>query len=438
MATTEQRTGFRLPWASDASTKTDSTSPEGDVIDDTPVGAAEGTAVETRVETGFETGFETSAGSDPATELAEESALVEDVVKDSFFTNLAGRAGWDADPLPAIVAPTTTPDEAAVEAPRQQRRVNPLVAGLVRAMVEAAEAARHEVIAGLTDATKTRKEQIQIESTDSEAEARATTDQDIAEIRDWSKAQTARIRGETDVRITNRKRQLETQTGDLSALTQRRIGHVEQTVEAYESQMDAFFQTLFEQDDPAYLAALAQQLPEPPDLADETGLDEWTPTSAIKPTASSQSFAPEMTATFALVANDDDDQVHEILEQQSTIVAQSDATTSELPPSEAEPSTDASPAYDLVGVPAVTLLSVVGLVSVASIAAFKRAVAKAPGVEAISVVSGPAGDFVFTVRHHVDTDVAGIVNGLEEFKAVITNKDEGVLSITATAPAGLN
>lgn len=435
MSTTEQRTGFRLPWASDTSAKTDPTSPEGDVIDDAPLGATERTAVET----GVETSVENAAGSDLETASAEESALEEDTVRDSFITNLAGRAGWDAAPVPAIVAATTNPDEAAIEAPRQQRPVNPLVASLVRAMLDAAETARQEAIAGLTDAAKARKEQIQVESTESEAEARGTTDNDIADIREWSKAQMARIRGETDVRITDRKHQLEVQTGDLSALAQRRVSYVEQAVESYESQMDAFFQTLFELDDPAYLAALAQQLPEPPDLTDETGLDDWTPDSVIDSSAAAESSAAEITITSEPAADDDViGHVDEIVDMGATDVAQSDATPSEPTPPEASPSAEASPADDLVAVPAVTFLSVVGLVSVASIAAFKRAVAKAPGVEAISVVSGPAGDFVFTVRHHADTDVAGIVSALEEFNAVVTNKDDGVLSVTATAPTNIN
>ena len=189
----------------------------------------------------------------------------EDTVRDTFVTNLAGRAGWDTPEVAVDIdtAPATDEATAAVEATAysyeadaptspKQRTVNPLVAGLVRAMLDAAETARQEAITGLADAAKARKDQIQVESTESEAEARRVTDSDIAEIREWSKAQMARIRGETDVRITDRKHQLEGETGELSALHQHRLDHVQHVVEAYESEMDAFFQTLFTQDDPAH------------------------------------------------------------------------------------------------------------------------------------------------------------------------------------------
>ena len=305
-------------------------------------------------------------------------------------------------------------------------------------MLDAAETARQDVIRGVADAAKARKDQIQVESTESEAEARSLTDSDIAEIREWSKAQMARIRGETDVRITDRKRQLEAQTGELGALHQRRLDHVQHVVDAYESEMDAFFQTLFAEDDPARLAGLAQQLPEPPDLTYEDGLDDWTPDSilAIAEAARSQiATTPEVGTSAdaespaeAVSSPDPEAEVETQDDQAGTLAfAPLDVSASVTPATTAEPSLEAS----------VTLLSVVGLVSVASIAGFKRAVAKAPGVEAISVVSGPAGDFVFTVRHESDADLAAIVGGLEEFSAVVTNTEDGVLSVTASAPLTL-
>ena len=80
MATTEQRTGFRLPWAADSSAKTDPAPTDGDVGDNAPVGSAEGTAVEAEVET--------SQGADLTPDSADESALEDEMVRDSFITNL--------------------------------------------------------------------------------------------------------------------------------------------------------------------------------------------------------------------------------------------------------------------------------------------------------------------------------------------------------------
>ena len=436
MATTEQRTGFRLPWTADPTRTNDAAA-----FDDETVGSVAEPEVET----------------DPTMDSTDESMIGDDTVRDTFVTNLASRAGWDTpeaasdvgettDAVAAIAAveainaveATDRPFEAEAPSPPKQRTVNPLVAGLVRAMLDAAETARQDVIRGVADAAKARMDQIQVDSTESEAEARSVTDSDIAEIREWSKAQMARIRGETDVRITDRKRQLEAQTGELGALHQRRLDHVQHVVDAYESEMEAFFETLFAEDDPARLAGLAQQLPEPPDLTYEDGLDDWTPDSilAIAEAARSQiATTPEVGTSAdaespaeAVSSPDPEAEVETQDDQAGTLAfAPLDVSASVTPAATAEPSLEAS----------VTLLSVVGLVSVASIAGFKRAVAKAPGVEAISVVSGPAGDFVFTVRHESDADLAAIVGGLEEFSAVVTNTEDGVLSVTASAPLTL-
>lgn len=437
MATTEQRTGFRLPWTADPPATNDAAASDDEAV---------GSVAEPETET------------DPIVDSTDESTIGEDTVRDTFVTNLASRAGWDtpevaadADAAPAAdvaadgAEATDYSYEADAPTPPKQRVINPLVAGLVRAMLDAAETARQEAITGLADAAKARKDQIQVESTESEAEARRVTDSDIAEIREWSKAQMARIRGETDVRITDRKRQLEAETEELNTLHQHRLDHVQRVVEAYEGEMDAFFQTLFAEDDPAHLAGLAQQLPEPPDFANEDGLNDWTPESILaiaKAARSEATLTPDAEASAEAETEADTETQTDTatsVEPEASIEATNDqAGTLDLAPVDVSSSVaSATTADETNGEASVTLLSVVGLVSVASIAGFKRAVAKAPGVEAISVVSGPAGDFVFTVRHEADADVAAIVAGLEEFGAVVTNTEDGVLSVTASAPISL-
>ena len=79
-------------------------------------------------------------------------------------------------------------------------------------------------------------------------------------------------------------------------------------------------------------------------------------------------------------------------------------------------------------------LAVVGLVSVASIAGFKRALARTHGVRSVTVASGPSGDFVFTVSHDPETDLRSIVPALDGFAAVVTDDADGVLTITASDP----
>ena len=52
-----------------------------------------------------------------------------------------------------------------------------------------------------------------------------------------------------------------------------------------------------------------------------------------------------------------------------------------------------------------TQVVVVGLVSVASIATFKRQLGRLPGVKNVGVSSGPDGEFIFTVGHGSDTSL---------------------------------
>ena len=96
---------------------------------------------------------------------------------------------------------------------------------------------------------------------------------------------------------------------------------------------------------------------------------------------------------------------------------------------------DAFTAHAAAGADAVTSqLAVVGLVSVASIAGFKRALAKTPGIKSVTVASGPSGDFVFTVSHDPETDLRSIVPTLDGFAAAVTGDADGVLTITASDP----
>jgi hypothetical protein len=81
-------------------------------------------------------------------------------------------------------------------------------------------------------------------------------------------------------------------------------------------------------------------------------------------------------------------------------------------------------------------LAVVGLVSVASIAGFKRALAKSAGIRSVTVASGPSGDFVFTVTHDPETDLRSIVPTLDGFAAAVTGDADGVLAVTASDPEG--
>jgi hypothetical protein len=81
-----------------------------------------------------------------------------------------------------------------------------------------------------------------------------------------------------------------------------------------------------------------------------------------------------------------------------------------------------------------TTVVVTGLVSVASIASFKRHLGRLPGVSAVGVSSGPDGEFVFAVSHGPDVALRDVIPGLPSFQARVTGSGEGTLNVTAHDP----
>jgi hypothetical protein len=81
-----------------------------------------------------------------------------------------------------------------------------------------------------------------------------------------------------------------------------------------------------------------------------------------------------------------------------------------------------------------TRVVVTGLVSVASIAGFKRNLARVDGVRSVGVSSGPDGEFVFAVTHEPALDLSGGIATLPGFSARVTNEAPGQLTVAARDP----
>ena len=68
------------------------------------------------------------------------------------------------------------------------------------------------------------------------------------------------------------------------------------------------------------------------------------------------------------------------------------------------------------GEPRTTQVVVTGLVSVASIASFKRHLGRLAGVQAVGVASGPGGEFVFNVTHSPDVSFRDVIPSMPGFR----------------------
>ena len=345
------------------------------------------------------------------------------------------------------------------------------MAELSRAMQTAVETSRDETLARLGADAKTVVEEIHSASAVEAAELRRQADDDVAAVREWSKAEIARIREETEARIALRKTALDGEMDQHGLVVESRVQQVGATVADYEAQMDAFFERLRAEEDPTRIAAMAERMPEPPDLAGIAA-------AIVEPVAQAPDVAEaELVADEPTVEGDGsqmtDAEAHaetgeaetaeyetgeaETAEAESAeqsmpdfAAAEAEAATftgdvEEEPVSEPAPApTDHEAAAAALAATAddsppqaeraTTRVMVTGLVSVASIATFKRSLGRVPGVSTIGVASGPDGEFVFTVSHDAGIGLGDAIVALPGFEARVTAETSGNLEVTAHDP----
>jgi hypothetical protein len=505
MATTDAKSGFRLPWSADRNES--DTQAEGAVVDTT--------------------------GEDPAQAASE----------------LEAPTMTDTAPTPPETG--TEPTSATVDAPPSEfapsssasavtRKPNKFMADLTRAMQAAAESARAESLERFTAEAKAHIESIHASTADEATELRKKADDDIASVREWSKSEVARIREETDERIQHRKDVLEREIEAHAAQIESRIERVQQRVNGFESEMAAFFERLLAEDDPTRFAAMAESLPEPPPfdadaawepepVAASTDAGEWATPAAESAVAVEESHAEteaveavetpvgeasvaEETAGEAATSGDtttyeaptSDEQLIGVESSNgvadwgapSEVSVDSDASSDtyqtpdvsdrgdlfgmaaeDTPTAEADPRLTALgldpdfaaaeaeagafpvatagsddeipliaddalaarlaglvPETEASGETSTTRVIVTGLVSVASIAGFKRNLARLSSVHSVGVTSGPDGEFVFSVNHDPSMALGEQIATLPGFGARVTNEGPGELTVAARDP----
>jgi len=315
--------------------------------------------------------------------------------------------------------PAAAPPKTKVEGDQRATRSNPLVAGLVKAMREAAIASRAETTTRLQAEATARVEAIRTDATEDSAALRKRVDEDIAGIRDWSKGEMARIRQQTEERIEGRRADAIAENDRHTAHVEHLVAEVQARVDAFESDMDGFFKRLLAENDPAHLAALAEQAPEPPDLTEETESEakasEWQDVAWTNPGLEADAAAEaEAEATEGLDLSSDEQWPASVL----AAARRNDATDEDAPTGAGN-----------------SRLFVNGLTSVAGISAFKGAVGQLPGISSVSVSSGEPGVFIFAVAHSPDLDIQAAIAGLTQFSTLVTDASGDSLTVSAHEPA---
>ena len=72
-----------------------------------------------------------------------------------------------------------------------------------------------------------------------------------------------------------------------------------------------------------------------------------------------------------------------------------------------------------------------GLVSVASVSAFKRMLARVDGIHAVQVSSGPQGEFIFSLTCDQGMDLAAAVGTLPGFDIELRSTTEDSVTVVA-------
>ncbi len=290
------------------------------------------------------------------------------------------------------------------------RHPNRFLADLTQAMRSTAESARQSTMEQCQADAKAYTEKLHARTDDEAASLRKAAEADVSAIRDWSKAEMERIRVETEQRISRRRELLEQELQEYNSAIELEIERVQNRVNAFEGEVASFFEQLMQEADPTVFASMAAQMPDPPSFEDgEHG-----------------GVAPDLRARREQIMRAGAE-----AGTRSGAAAKQEAAQS----SEADEEAASSRAAAAKPVPIEsTQVVVVGLVSVASIATFKRQLGRLPGVKNVGVSSGPDGEFIFTVGHGSDTSLNSLIPTLPAFQARVVSEREGVLNVSAHDP----
>ena len=245
MASTDTRSGFRLPWSSDRShdqQPAEEAVVEGDGSEiEAPEAAAPGDPA--WPETDFNARLGLTSQPRPAEAVDESTGT--------------GTPPADADPNHVTATATVAEDpkmldQAAVTAPARTvpKKPSKLMADLAAAIRATAEAAREQALAQVDADVAKVVEEIRAGSKEGESALKVKSDEDIAAIREWSRGEIARIKAETDVKIDARKGTLAAELEAHAAAIEGRVAEVEGTADAYRTEMATYAERLTEEEPP--------------------------------------------------------------------------------------------------------------------------------------------------------------------------------------------
>ena len=316
------------------------------------------------------------------------------------------------------------------------RHPNRFLADLTLAMHSTAETARQATIDQCQADAKAYTEQLHARKEDETASLRMAAEADVIAIREWSKAEVERIRLETEQRISRRRELLDQELQEYNSGIAFEIERVQKRVQSYQDEIAQYFEQLLQEPDPTTFASMGARMPEPPDFTDADRGHLATDIRALREQIMRSGEVAEIEDVAAAAAPEDVAQEQPEIEDVAAAVPEDFAQEQPEIEEAVVPRTDrrgAAAASQPAG-PESTQVVVVGLVSVASIVAFKRQLSRLPGVKSVGVSSGPDGEFVFTVSHGLETSQGSLIPTIPAFQATVISEREGVLNVSASDP----
>jgi hypothetical protein len=312
--------------------------------------------------------------------------------------------------------------EMSVNETPAARHPNRFLADLTQAMRSTAETARQATIDQCQADAKAYTEKLHARTDDEAASLRKGAEADVSAIRDWSKAEVERIRVETEQRIARRRELLEQELQEYNSAIEFEIERVQKRVSGFEVEVAQFFEQLLQEADPTVFASMAAQMPDPPTFAES---DRGTLATEIK------ARREKIMRSEDLLGDEPPDAVSAAAPEPSAEAAEA----AEAAAAEAAAARASRPApAPKPEVAESTQVVVVGLVSVASIATFKRQLGRLPGVKNVGVSSGPDGEFIFTVGHGSEISLSSLIPTLPNFQARVVSERDGLLNVSAHDP----
>jgi hypothetical protein len=138
---------------------------------------------------------------------------------------------------------------------------------LARAMQAVVERQRETTKAEVDTTTSDHLERVRWRAAAEAEELRRMAQQDIDAIKAWQEAEAERIRAEAARRIADRGDALDGHLARHATLIGSEVDQIERVVADYQLQLGHYFDRLMSESNPVMIARLADQMPEPPDLA---------------------------------------------------------------------------------------------------------------------------------------------------------------------------